>query len=717
MTSRPDLLSLTTDDLTVLGNRGLVKRAQRELTTDLTATWTVHDDGGLVCEWSDAITCTLPAQSSGSSQNTIGSCTCPATTLCRHLIRTILAYQKQFADAEKTQQAEASVSSQSQAVEATTSAPTPIDSAVPATVSESAPVDSSETVSASVASQRAWNPGSITDEAIATTFTKRQLSRIKTQWSGGQVVEVMTGAKPTARLHTVAHTVRFLVPDDIRYTYCDCADESPCSHVPLAIWAFRQLPSGQASGIIVQDSDDQDEVTPVELLDSLETMLVQLVEFGLAGLSEGTLIQLRQVEDTLRQAQLIWLADGVADVVLQCDRYRTQDARFCPHTLVRLIGELCIRSDALRHYTGVIPRLFIQGSAGDRPTTLGASRLIGLGCGVDPHPTSVTLNAYLQDADTGTVMVMSQEIATPNTSDNLPPVFWKLAQKSAFKQTSFATLGQGQLLLKSGKRAPNLQLKLGRSPAAVNPQTYRWEKLRPPLLVESFSELHHHLDLLPPAALRSRRATETLHILAVDRVEDVTFSVIDQAVLATLYDTQGQSAQLYFPYSDRAQPGTEALLTHLTHSTPQFVAGTVTLANQTLRIQPISLIFDQEGQRVMLQPWIHAPSIQRLPTVESNVESEPISANAPPLSVLHPIQDYLQEVEEAIAQTLLLGATRSEMRLWQSLAARGKDLGFTLVLDPIQQLADHLQNRQQTLDWTAKPVAELLLTLMVVVQV
>ena len=52
--ARADLLALTLDDLIVLSNRGLVKRAQRELASgQFTDEWTETEAGTIHIQWSD----------------------------------------------------------------------------------------------------------------------------------------------------------------------------------------------------------------------------------------------------------------------------------------------------------------------------------------------------------------------------------------------------------------------------------------------------------------------------------------------------------------------------------------------------------------------------------------------------------------------------------------------------------------------------------------
>src|SRR5215468_6954406 len=93
---RADLLALTSDDLAALTNRGTVKRAARELESgEVTFKLRESDAGEVTVEWSDEARCVIPAGKTASDAR----CSCPATTLCRHIVRSILAYQKQAAAA------------------------------------------------------------------------------------------------------------------------------------------------------------------------------------------------------------------------------------------------------------------------------------------------------------------------------------------------------------------------------------------------------------------------------------------------------------------------------------------------------------------------------------------------------------------------------------------------------------------------------------------
>ena len=156
------------------------------------------EDGTVTAKWSDDVTCKLP----GGKTISDARCTCPATELCRHVVRTVLAYQMR----------------------------------APATPASGV--------------NEPWNPGEITDEELAKHFKPATLTAARTQFQMGLLVELVKSHKPTVRFHDLACTLRFQVRGDPRYVHCDCASPPPCVHAALGIWAFRRLTSDKSAGII-----------------------------------------------------------------------------------------------------------------------------------------------------------------------------------------------------------------------------------------------------------------------------------------------------------------------------------------------------------------------------------------------------------------------------------------------------------------------------------
>ena len=304
---RADLLALTPDDLVLLANRGLVKRAQQELQAgELQVTLEESADGTVTVRWLDDATCVLPGGKPANS----GRCTCPATTICRHLLRSVLFYQQHTA----------------------------------AQASESAPPPA-----------QPWNPGLIDDKELTQLISRSARSWARQAFDAGQVIELVRGVKPSAYIHSLACSVRFLVPGDVRYTYCDCTETAPCRHVPLAVWAFRLLGEERISGIV--ETAAVAPAAPLPLLDKVGATLRELVIAGVSGAPQALIERLRRLDVQLREEGLIWPADTLTEVMQQHAAYAAHDARFTPPLLVALIGELCVRSDAVRANTGAVPQL------------------------------------------------------------------------------------------------------------------------------------------------------------------------------------------------------------------------------------------------------------------------------------------------------------------------------------------------------------------------
>ncbi|MEM7592702.1 MAG: hypothetical protein AAF383_14480 [Cyanobacteria bacterium P01_A01_bin.83] len=680
---RSDLLALTNDDLTVLSNRGLVKRATKELEKRILTYELTENESQITIAWSDDVECILPSREQISDRH----CSCSATNICRHLIRSILLYQREYQESKGEN----------------------------LLVAEPNLENEDKSAKAQIAS-KIWNPGDINDAELAAFYSKATITRSRKEFNSGQVIEVIRASKPIARLHTLAYTVRFLVPGDLRYTYCDCNETAPCRHVLFAVWAFRLLEENKISGII--DTVTEVLSTPTELLNEIDRTLQDLLKVGIKDISTPLIGRLERLANQCRQVELIWLGEIIAELIQMCDRYTNRDARFSISKVVELIGELCIRSDAIRsdgirNNIETVPQLFIRGSKADKLTDIGAARLIGLGCGVEVKKQSTVLTTYLQDTDSGTVVAVCHEFIDPEVAKL--PTFSQLAQKAIFKRVSLASLGAGQMLVKGGKRSPNYQFIPGRSQIVINPQSFQWSQLRSPLLVEDFEVLKAHLELLPPAALRPRRLTESFHVLAIDRVESVEFSNAEQETTAILKDANNSSVILKFPYNSRAAAGTELLLSWLNNQQIKFVAGQVYNTTSEMAITPVSLVRQEDGTNYILQPWI-----------AGSEETSSRQVNQFSAVNFDPLQEYLQQLERVLSDFWLLGIARIDAKTiadWEKLGQLGRKLGLVYMTDKCDRVLEELhaesQRRREEESWEMNNgfIAGIILELTVLTQI
>jgi len=716
--ARADLLALEAEDLAVLSNRGIVKRAQAELDSgDFTAD--VSEEGGAVTvKWSDDIECVIPAGKGLAD----GLCSCPATTLCRHLVRSVLAYQRQArtpgdgdppagapeaidaAPPLTTHHSPLTLSREGEAP----AEPPPANEAHPPPTPHHSPLTHS---------REPWDPGVIPDEELERRFRKADLLRARRQFEEGHVVELLRGVKPSAYLHTVSLNVRFMVPGDLSYTHCDCAEPRPCSHVPLAVWAFRLLPPERSGGVVATRTEAYP--VPGELLERIENALLELALTGVQGAPRTLIDRFRRLDEESRAAGLVWPAEILWELVHQHDAYAAHDARFSPRRVAELVGELCVRMDAVRADTGAVPQLFIRGSRTDRTTDVGKAQMVGLGCGVRIGRGSIELTAYFQDDRSGSVVAVSRDFPDPAPeAPEQPKDFPALAGAPVMKGISLAALGAGRLHVEGGKRTPSCRYVPGRARASLNPHTLQWEKLvRAPVMADDFSELAARLAAQPPSSLSPRRVGSRLHVCPIGGVEGVFFSEPDQMIYALLQDAAGATALLAHPYTSRGREGAELLLARLNREPDalRFIAAEVFPGASGLMLRPISLVFEVDGTRSLLQPWVDSIPHSPIPPFSHSPNAQP--SHSPAGSGSDPVTHYPGELLDAAGEQWLLGFHRADeraARTWRQLCERGGALGFNRLMGPAERIAAEMETRAGTLRWDPHPAAAALLDLGVI---
>ncbi|MEL7304236.1 MAG: hypothetical protein AAFZ38_08625 [Myxococcota bacterium] len=645
--ARDDLLALSDEDLSALTNRGTLKRAHKEVSA-LKAEIEESDNGDLTVRWSDGPICCIPA---GATLDQ-GTCTCPANTLCRHLVRSVIVY-RQFSSAESS---------------------TP-------KVTQS------------------WDPGLISDESLGRWFRKAALTRARSAFEHGFAAELIRSKKPTARLYQHACTVRFLVPGDPRYTYCDCDEEAPCSHVPLAVWAFRLLEDEKTSGVV--DTAASPPEVPEALLDDVERVLIDMGQLGISGADQNLSRSLTRLRDRLEHEQLQWLASVLSDVLEEHARYHANDALFSGERLAQRVGELLIRIDATRSDACDVPSFFVRGGALATETRARSGRYLGLGTAVEQAKVGPIFTTYLVDVDSGNVVTVERRFQDQQNTE--PKSFWELGQTISGIGITIHAFGAGQLLSKGGKRSQTHRLNLGRTRAVVNPQRFEWEQLRAPVAAEGFQEAAEHLRSLPPAALRPRVGVEDLFVVPINAVEDAHFSGVEQAVIAELVDSNGGRARLHYPFFSRGAEGTDALLEGL-RSSVCFIAGTLQLYQGQLRILPLSIIIEDSDRRQMIQP-----------ALDRAARSSGVSGRVLDVAQLQdPVGDFVRELQRVVADLGIEGVERvDEASLVQlrGLAERGEELGSRVLSSSLGELLESLEKKRSSLDWKWKRAAEKLLCL------
>jgi hypothetical protein len=310
--------------------------------------------------------------------------------------------------------------------------------------------------------------------------------------------------------------------------------------------------------------------------------------------------------------------------------------------------------------------------------------------------------------------VVSKQFADPKPNPKsgpgpLPKSFHELGRQAAVKAIGFATLAGGQLLVEGAKRSAGQRLTFSRANVSAQGQTYKWENLKPPVLVEDFAELAARLATLPPSALRPRRPGEDFHVLPVARTEAAGFDGPSQTTVATLYDAADRVAYLHHPFTTRGQGGTEALLARFAAGESlKYVAGSVRQSPHGLMVHPVLCVFETAAGRVGVQPWLDAA-----PTTTANA-----TATLSEKSQL-PLQAAIRDCHRACEDLLTLGLRRTDagtLNQWADLQRQFESVGLVRLANVLAQIGAELRKRQHTVRWEPRPAAESLLRLLVLLR-
>ncbi len=210
---------------------------------------------------------------------------------------------------------------------------------------------------------------------------------------------------------------------------------------------------------------------------------------------------------------------------------------------------------------------------------------------------------------------------------------------------------------------------------------------------------------MPPAYLRPRRLTDTLHVCPIASVESVSFDSARQRLTAVLRDAEGGEALLLHPFHTRGRQGFEALAATLADrpAAVRFVCGHFASIAGSLTMEPIMVVVNEGGRRVGLQPWIAAvPSdaSSRLPREVAQTDGH------------SPLEAFLIDLRFELSELLLAGLGRWNSRTaagWSRLAEQGQRVGFVKLVEPLLRLLELAAGKTEVVSWDAVPAAKVAL--------
>lgn len=529
MTARADLLALTPEALAALANRGLVKRATKDLDAGTAPELTVDPDGTVRGRLPDGTETTLPAGAALEA----ATCTCAANGVCRHQIGLVLAYQR----------------------------------------------DSEQSIEDGEAT---WSPGEIDDETLARVLGERAVAAARRTFRAGFAARVhrATEAEPEPSVELPTCTVRFLVPNELSYAHTDAASNRRGEVVALAVWAFRAADERGLSGDEVRLEVGESGSGPVRDLSATLEIADQILLDGVRHAGPLLAATLERAARDLTARRLHWPAAAAEEIVEQLAAYRERHAAHHAGRLAELITELHARHRA----EGISPRSQVLGTEEAAETPLRRVRLTSLGCRVAGDEGERTARVYLAQPDAGIVLTLKRR-----WSEEISGSVLAGRRVAGVALGTFAT---ANIVSESATRSASrsVRLAIGRvARTTVTPLGTAWENLPEQIMIRDFERAAERLALLPPRLIRPRVEAELVRVAEIAEVHSIGYHSGDQRLDAVIADRLGATAVVSSTY-DAVRPGALDTLDAALRAEPRLVSGTFSRSRGTLVIDPIAVL-------------------------------------------------------------------------------------------------------------------------------
>ncbi|THV38500.1 hypothetical protein [Glycomyces buryatensis] len=535
---REDLLTLTPDSLAALANRGLVKRAAKELDAGTVPDLDLAADGTVTAAFPDGATTVLPAAGGLEA----ATCTCGAAAKCRHRVGAVLAYQR----------------AQGASDDATGEAATP--QAEPETVA---------------------SPAAITDEQLRETLARHSFTAAEKARRAGYTARlVWPGPDRPAVAELPTCTVSFLVPGQLGYVHTDATGPARDLGIILAVWAFREATEGDATSTVGGDTVAPD-------LGEAPALIERVLLAGVEGVDGVLSAALSREAAALTKRRLHWPAGALNDLIDHVGRYRDRAASYDPQRFAALLAEIPARERASRSAAGT-PVSQNLGTEETAETPLTLVRLSSLGCRIDTDGDRRTAEIFLAHPETGMVLTLRRDWEIPE--DRLLTGHDLAGRRLAGCRLD--ALASGNVVSEAAVRTAARTLKVGTGRLAKTqtlPLGRSWNDLPATLRVTNLDVLARQLSTLPPSLIRARVAAESVRAIAIAEVADCGYNPATQTLEAVIAAPDGGTARVRAVHRPAAPGALEAIETALDRH-PEAIAGRVLRHRGELIIEPTAIL-------------------------------------------------------------------------------------------------------------------------------
>jgi hypothetical protein len=539
---RADLLALTEESLAALANRGMVRRATREISEGVGPALDVDPDDQVTARFPDGVVTVLPTAATLEAAR----CTCRATGVCRHKVATVLAYQHSQ----------------------------PLPAGTPAV--------------------EAWSPAEFTDEALEAVLGARVMAVARQAFRVGYRARVHrpNAGAPEPAVELGSCTVRFLVPHEISYAHTDAVRGARDDAVALAVWAFRAADAtNPAAGDIDLDvggtspetgvTDQRSGVEPVlALLDDLLADGASHTGASIAG-------ALSRARRELERSNLRWPIDVVDSIGDQLDAYRVRSARYGAERFAGLLAELAARHRCVAG-RGASLRSQVLGTEEAAETALRRLRLTGIGCRISGDTDSRSVRIYLVHGEAGTVLVLDKAW---ELGEGESPSGHELGGRRVSGST-VASFAGGNVVTESAMRSARRAVRIASNRVAkttVARSAGGWSDLPDSILVRDLRVLATRLAGLPPRIIRPRVEADLVHVVEVGEVSNISYVPGLQQLTARITAVDKGEATVVAAHRG-VTPGALDALAAALRSQPHFISGITYRFRGEVMIDPLAVV-------------------------------------------------------------------------------------------------------------------------------
>ena len=480
-------------------------------------------------------------------------CSCGATSVCRHRVATILAYQQAFA--------------------------------MRATPSNAPPPPS-------------WTPAQVSEEALEKLLGAAALERARRLRKRGILVEVAQGdfergEVPRAQLPT--STIRFLLPGDLSFARCDCRLKSGCEHVAIAVWAFQ---AAQAQGtsrlktVELTDSAAESSERKLAALEAATEVASLLLLEGTTRLSEAASARFMLARTGLEWARLAWPLAAFEEVEALRDAYVRRSARYAPRQMAEAVAELHARFRAAGS-GGALPASAILGFDEAPEVALDSIRLCALGVRVEEDGERRWVELFLAAPQLQSVLVLQKAYMPQGEKPEDGPA---LAKRTLLSGVPLEVVAHSQVVSNAAVRSPNRHVRFSTGPSkrtSILAGGASLDAIPPGLLVRNVQQFGKWLAARPPRSLRPRLAAENIRVFEISSLTEMGYDNSEQAVRAQCVDLCGHPFWIELHHRTITPGALGALARVLLQGKAKAVVGAARRLSGKLMVEPIALFAEK----------------------------------------------------------------------------------------------------------------------------